>query len=86
VKIFTIRKVNHSQHPEKWHIKGTIIASKCENKIFATQPDKLYYSIVGDRLSSSCTADTKNHLYLDFKGYPNFKQENNDDFIKISRT
>jgi hypothetical protein len=26
------RKVNHSHHPEKWCIKVTIIASKCENK------------------------------------------------------
>ncbi len=39
VKNFTIRKVNHSHHSEKWYIQILIIASKCEKKIYATQPE-----------------------------------------------
>jgi hypothetical protein len=37
VKNFTIRKVNHSNHLEKWYIKVSITALKCKKKIFATQ-------------------------------------------------
>lgn len=38
VKNFTNRQFNHSQHPEKWYIKVPIMASKYEDKIFATEP------------------------------------------------
>ena len=39
METFTIRKVNHSPHPEKWYKKVPIIASKYKKKIFATEPD-----------------------------------------------
>lgn len=46
VGVSPIRKVNYPQHPEKWYIKATIIASKCENKYFATQPWKLNAEVI----------------------------------------
>lgn len=46
VGVSPIRKVNHSYYPKKWYIKVTIIASKYENKYFATQPWKLNAEII----------------------------------------